>query len=178
MRKILLFVLCTLLALSLCACTDDSGQGTSSGAEVSSSAAEPSSAAPDGAYGKGDTAETGGAQITFLDVSENEGSDFFKPADGKVYLLCEFEIVNTSDEELVISSMMCFDCYVDDVQTTISLSALSSKEDKNQLDGTIASGKKMIGVLGYEVPSDWKTVEIHFAPDLLSSDKLIFTASK
>ena len=37
--------------------------------------------------------------------------------------------------------------------------ALLEKGDKNQLDGTVAPGKKMNGVIGYEVPADWKELE-------------------
>ena len=44
----------------------------------------------------------------------------------------------------------------------------------NQLDGSVAAGKKMKGVIGYELPSDWKELEIHYTSDLWSSSSIIF----
>lgn len=54
--------------------------------------------------------------------------------------------------------------------------ALLEKGDKNQLDGTVAPGKKMNGVIGYEVPADWKELEINFTPDFWSNKDISFVA--
>ena len=56
--------------------------------------------------------------------------------------------------------------------------SLLEKNDANQLDGTIAAGKKMNGVIGYEVPADWKTIEIHFKDNVWSSNKFKFEIIK
>ena len=43
-----------------------------------------------------------------------------------------------------------------------------------QLDGTVAAGKKMKGQVGYEVPKDWKELEVHVTPDYWGGDTLTF----
>ena len=126
-------------------------------------------------YGKNEVVETGKIKITLVDKFENTGTDYFKPADGKVFVHFEFTIENNDTEDFAISSLMNFSCYFDDVATTFNIGALSANEDKGQLDGSIAAGKKMNGALSYEAPSDWKKAEIQFKPDILKSDKLIFT---
>ena len=59
-----------------------------------------------------------------------------------------------------------------------SLTALMEKGNKNQLDGTVAAGKKFNGVIGYEVPADWKELEVRFTPDFWSGKEIIFVANK
>ena len=100
-----------------------------------------------------------------------------EPTSGNVFLLCEFEIENASNKEINISSMLCFDAYVDDYSTSLSLTA-EMASDKGQLDGTVAAGKKMNGVIGYEVAEDWEEIEIHFTPDFWSGKEFIFVANK
>ena len=116
--------------------------------------------------------------VSLKDVSESHGSTFNKPADGNVFVICEFEITNNSDKEINISSMLSFEAYCDDYACTFSLSALLEKQNKNQLDGTVAPRKKFNGIVGYEVPSDWKNMEIHFTPDFWSNKEFIFVAEK
>lgn len=124
----------------------------------------------------GQSAELRDVAVSLVKVSESKGSDFNKPADGNVFVLCEFEIANNSDSEIAVSSMMSFEAYCDDYACTFSLSALLEKGNKNQLDGTVASGKKFNGVIGYEVPADWKELEVHFTPDFWSGKDIVFVA--
>lgn len=42
----------------------------------------------------------------------------------------------------------------------------------------IAAGKKMTGIVGYEVPKDWKEIEIRFTPDFWSGNEITFIADK
>ena len=125
----------------------------------------------------GETAELKGVQVTFVNTVESTGSDFNQPADGNVFVLCEFEIANNSDREINISSIMSFEAYCDDYACTFSLAALMEKGSKNQLDGTVAAGKKFNGVIGYEVPADWNTLEIRFTPDFWSGKEIIFVTN-
>lgn len=67
---------------------------------------------------------------------------------------------------------------VDDYALDYSLSALIEKQDANQLDGTIAAGKKMNGVIGYEVLVDWKNLEIHFTNDVWSGNDFVFEIAR
>lgn len=123
----------------------------------------------------GDTAAMDDICVTLVEIHEYDG-EFMKPEDGNTFVAFELLIENKSDEDLAISSLMCFDAYFDDFSTDISLSA-ESESGMGTLDGTIAAGKKMIGAIAYEVPKDWKTAELHFNPDF-GSKEFVFTYSK
>lgn len=128
-------------------------------------------------FRKGEIAELNGVQVTLTDYKESTGSEYNKPTDGNVFLIVEFEISNNTEKELSVSSMMSFDAYADDYALNYSLTALLEKEG-NQLDGTIAAGKKLKGWIGWEVPADYQNVEIHFTDSLWSSNKFVFVIEK
>ena len=115
--------------------------------------------------------------VTLVNVSESKGSAYNEPNEGNVFVICEFEIANNSDKEIAVSSMMSFDAYCDDYACTFSLGAMIEKGNKNQLDGTVAAGKKFNGIVGYEVPDDWQELEIAFTPDFWSGKDIIFIAT-
>lgn len=127
-------------------------------------------------FGIGEKVELQKTITTLKSVTESEGSPFNEPAEGNVFVLCEFEIENNSSKEIAISSLLNFKGYCDDYALSFSLSALLEKGDKNQLDGTIAPGKKMNGVIGYEVSENWKEIEIIFTPNFYSSKDITFVA--
>lgn len=137
---------------------------------------EPSEAPEAKGYAVGEAASLKNVEVTLVSVTESEGSDFFEPEEGNVFVICEFDIANQSKEELSISSILSFDAYCDDYACSYSLSAQMAS-DKSQLDGAVAVGKKMNGVIGYEVPSDWKELEIHFSPNVWSGKDLMFIAT-
>lgn len=124
----------------------------------------------------GETAELNGVQVTMTAFEESEGSDYLFPDDGNVFVLAEFKIVNNTDRELGISSMLSFEAYADDYALNYSLSATTLKD--SQLDGSIAAGKKMKGWIGWEVPKDYESVEIQFKDNVWSSRKFVFVSEK
>lgn len=126
----------------------------------------------------GETAELKDVLVKLVGVTENTGSQFNTPTDGNIFVLCEFEITNNSNKEVVVSSLMSFEAYCDDYSCSLSFSALMEKGENNQLDGTVAPGKKMKGVIGYEIPADWSKLEIRFCPDFWSGKDIIFLANK
>lgn len=128
-------------------------------------------------FRKGEIAELNGVQVTLTNYKESTGSEYNKPTDGNVFLMAEFEISNNTEKELTVSSMMSFDAYADDYALNFSFSALMEKEG-NQLDGTVAAGKKLKGWIGWEVPADYQNVEIHFTDNVWSSDKFVFLIEK
>lgn len=128
-------------------------------------------------FAVGEAAQQKDVIVTLVGVTESTGSNFASPAEGNVFVLCEFNIENNSSKELSISSMLSFEAYCDDYACSFSFSALLAKEDKNQLDGTVAPGKKLNGVVGYEVPADWKELEVHFTPDVWFGKSMIFIAT-
>lgn len=176
MKKIISLVLACMLLLGLSACSSEPALvGTTPTGDNNTTAAPTTGG--DKVFKIGDVVELNDIVVSFVDLVESTGSEFNKPADGKVYVLCEFEITNNSTEELAVSSMLSFEGYCDDYACDYSLGALMEKGDKDQLDGSVAAGKKMKGVIGYEVPVDWKELEIQYTLDLLSSDKIVFVAT-
>ena len=115
-------------------------------------------------------------EVTFVSCTQSSGEGFYTPDSGNVFLFCEFAIENKSSKDISISSIMSFEAYVDDYSTNMSMTGTLAA-DKGQMDGTVAAGKKMSGVIGYEVPADWKTLEIRFTPDFWSGNDITFIAN-
>lgn len=128
-------------------------------------------------FGVGEAVSLNDVVVTLVGVTESAGANYMEAPDGKVFLICEFQIENNSDKDIAVSSMLSFEAYIDDYSTTIDLSAIVSA-DKPQLDGSIAAGKKMNGIVGYEADENWSEIEVRFTPDFWSSKEIVFTASK
>lgn len=128
----------------------------------------------------GETAEQKNVQVTLLSVTESNGSEYVKPDDGNVFLLCEFEIANNSDKDIAISSIASFEAYCDDYSLNQDLLGLQAPEaqGKSQLDGSVAAGKKMKGVIAYQVSSGYKNFEISISPDFWSGKDIKFVVTK
>ena len=127
-------------------------------------------------FGVGDQVALNDVVVTFNGVTESPGTEFNRPGDGNVFLVCEFTIENNSSQDVNVSSMLCFEAYVDDYTTSMSLSAMVLDTNKAQLDGTVAAGKKMNGIIGYEVSSEWKELEVRFTPDFWAQKDITFIA--
>lgn len=127
-------------------------------------------------YSPGEVATSNGVSIELVSVTENNGSAYNTPADGNVFLLCEFEIDNQSSKDIAISSIISFEAYCDDYSINQSIAGQLEAGNKSQLDGSVASGKKMNGVIAYEVPKDWKELELTIDPTAFSflSDEITF----
>lgn len=138
---------------------------------------EESTAPDDGTYTVGDAVSMNDIVVTLVNVSESEGTKFAKPDDGKIFILCEFTIENNSKNDIAVSSLLCFEAYVDDYTTGMNLSAIMSG-DKPQLDGSVASGKKMNGIIGYSADKGWNSIEVRFKPDFWSGNEFLFTYTK
>lgn len=138
---------------------------------------EESAPPEDGSYTVGDSVSMNDIVVTLVDVSESEGAQFATPDDGKVFVLCEFTIENNSKNDIGVSSLLSFEAYVDDYTASIDLSAITSS-GKPQLDGSIAAGKKMNGVIGYSADKGWSSIEVRFRPDFWSGSEFLFTYTK
>ena len=126
----------------------------------------------------GDRLEMDGVYVTLNGVYENNGNQFMSPSEGNVYVVCEFTIENETDSEIAISTMMSFDAYFDDYSAEFSLGAITSDNSRQQLDGSVAPGKKIKGITGFEAPADWKTIDIEYKVNPLYSDSFAFSYSK
>lgn len=128
-------------------------------------------------FGIGETAELKNVQATLIAITETPGNMVLTPADGNIFLVCEVEIVNNTKSNIAVSSLISFTLYCDDYACNLSIGAITSLEGKTQLDGEIAPGKKMRGIVGYEVPANWKELELHYSPDAFSSKAIVFVAT-
>lgn len=176
MKKIISLVTACLLLLGLCAC--ESGPSLVGTAPADNNSTDETTTGTDEKTFKlGDSVELNNIVVNFVNITESTGSDFNTPADGNVFVLCEFEITNNSEEELSVSSMLNFEAYCDDYTCNYSLGAFMEKGNKDQLDGTVAAGKKMKGVVGYEIPTDWKELEVHYILNVINDDEIVFVAT-
>lgn len=131
-------------------------------------------------FAVGDSVESKGITITLVSATESTGTDIIKPDDGKEFLILNFDIQNNSKSDINISSVTCFEAYCDDYslnQDIIGLQAPEAK-DQGQLDGSVAAGKKMNGVIVYQVPTDFKKFEIKVSPGFWSLKDIEFAINK
>lgn len=147
--------------------------------DSSSSAATSNAAASQQAattFGIGDTADFDGVQITVSSAILSRGSDFNRPDDGKLYLGVIVDINNGSSKDINISSIANFEAYCDDYSLNQSISANLAPEwdGLGQLDGSVAAGKRMNGVIAYEVPEGFSKFELSISPDFWSSKSVKF----
>jgi len=131
-------------------------------------------------FSVGEVAEYKGVQVSVLNYEESVGNDWGTPEDGKVFVFVNVEIANNTDEEISVSSMVSFDAYCDDYKLDFSSSALmaASTDSRQQLDGSIAPGKKLNGYLGLEVPVDWSTIEVNYKDNFWLSSNFKFIINK
>ena len=129
--------------------------------------------------GIGDTATYKGVKATLLGVQEAGGiAPLLSPSDGKVFIYCTFDIENESDRDIVIGSLTSFDAFCDGYAVSGSLSSIANEIARSKslqtLDGNVPKGKKIKGIISYEVPSNWQSLEIKFKPFALSRQGMTF----
>ena len=176
MKKLVCILLCLCLLCGLTACTveDKPSKETETNAE---SEATKATEKKEETFELNETAVFNNLKVTATEVKESEGTEYFKPADGNIFVGVKFTIENTSEETQNLSSLLCFTAYADDVKCDYSFSAACVFTD-GSLDGDIAAGKKMIGWYSVELPADWKNLQVDFIPDLLSNTPAQFVFAK
>lgn len=126
----------------------------------------------------GDVAEIGGVRIGLLGAQMHHGNAYTKPKDGHVFVVAEFDVQNNSGEQINISSFFGSEAYCDGYLTKQSFTAeISDPRDRDGLTGSIPDGKKLRGIIGYELPEDWEELEISIQTDWWkgsSSDAITF----
>lgn len=151
--------------------------GTDSSSSFAQSSASTPSQPEKKTFGVGEVVELNNVSATMLSVSESKGEQFFTPTEGHTFVICEFEIENNSAGDIVVSSLMSFEAYFDDYSSNLDVTAMALS-GKDQLDGTVAAGKKIKGVIGYQASEDWSNMELHFTPDVWAGKDIVFTYSK
>lgn len=132
-------------------------------------------------FGIGDTADFDGVQIKLSSAILSKGDGkFVRPDNGKYFLELIFYIDNQSSSDISVSSMVSFEAYCDDFSLNQDLIGYQAPEVDgiSQLDGSVAAGKKMNGVISYQVPQDFSTFEISFAPSFWRNNKVTYSFSR
>lgn len=102
---------------------------------------------------------------------KDEEFSAFAPADGKVFVICNFEVENNSDSDLNISSLY-FNAYEDGYSTDEYIFASGINVD--DLNGTASPGKRIKGALVYELSEDFEELELEYKPSIWDNVKTIF----
>ena len=126
----------------------------------------------------GDAVELNGVKTTLLSAEEYPGKQYMMPTDGNIFLVCQFEIENDSSAEITVSSMVSFNAYCDDYSVNLSITGEMLEDSWKTLDGTVAPGKKINGVIAYEIPQDWQKMEISYTPSFWSGHDVQFEINK
>ncbi len=127
-------------------------------------------------YAPGETAELNGYDIKLTNVFASDGNSYYSPDDGNIFIILEFDIKNKTEEDIFVSSMMCFSLSVDGVTYSIDIGALATAtlSGKTQMDLNIAPGKTVNGIVGYQIPKTWNELKITVKPEAYSGERATF----
>ena len=153
-------------------------ESTSGTSQSASQAGEAQSQPEQPVFTVGDAVELNGVKTTLLSAEEYPGKQYMMPTDGNVFLVCQFEIENDSSAEITVSSMVSFNAYCDDYSVNLSVTGEMLEDSWKTLDGTVAPGKKINGVIAYEIPQDWQKMEISYTPSYWSGHDVQFEINK
>ena len=120
-------------------------------------------------FSVGDIVETKDMRISFISAEEYvSDNQFIQPKEGNVFYRMEFEFENISSSDTTLSTLLDWECYAD------SYAVDQSWLQNDQLDGTLASGKKMKGAVYFEIPQNAQSIELNYKTDLWSGGKVTF----
>ena len=153
-------------------------ESTSGTSQSASQAGEAQSQPEQTVFTVGDAVELNGVKTTLLSAEEYPGKQYMMPTDGNIFLVCQFEIENDSSAEITVSSMVSFNAYCDDYSVNLSVTGEMLEDSWKTLDGTVAPGKKINGVIAYEIPQDWQKMEISYTPSYWSGHDVQFEINK
>lgn len=178
---VVLFVIGGFIALSAFASMLGGGSSNnrSSGRTSSPAAGQqsPNASVADRIYHTGNTVQFPNGKITMMGYETSDGGDYFQPDTGNEYLFVEFEMENNTSETQRVSSWVSFDGYADGYKVDTSLTAPSSS-GKNTLDGEIAAGMKMQGIVAFETPKNWKTFDIYYKDNVWYGERIQFEINR
>ncbi len=129
-------------------------------------------------YGLGETAKAKSFSLTANSVNVvKSDNQFVQPDEGNEYVEVEFVLENISDSDIVVSSVLNCNAYVDGFEVSEDLSA-GVAAGSDSFNGTVASGKKLKGCLFYELSNDWNELEIDISIGLSKEDEVKFVFTK
>ena len=129
---------------------------------------EGNTTATEDAFAVGDIVDIGGAKISYLSCELFESDNpYTQPAEGYCFVSLVFDIENTSDSDLYITSFS-FDCFADGA----SCSGCYIRDD--DLSATLSPGRKANGTVTFEVPVTASVIEVEYLENYWTSNRVIF----
>jgi len=177
MKRIISLALTCLLLFGLCACENNpSPVGTS---PTDDNTATENTASDNKTLKLGDSVELGDVAIQFIIFQESAHLGPYKPADGNIYAYCTFDISNNSKEALPISSLLNFNVNCDGHNCNFACEYAfgALPENTDDLDGAIVPGQHLQVIIGCEVPTDWKELEVHYTLGVFDNSEIVFVAT-
>lgn len=183
MKKILAFLMAAAIAVSAAGCTiEKSGEESKVITDIPSSSEESKEEPqeePEESKEEATAAKVGQSvegpdwkiSLTSAKTYEKITDDFVEttPDEGKIYLICFFEVENVSDKDDYFNYMN-IESYIDGYNDTISV-LLTDVDGYSTLAGDVAAGKKLKGYLAWQVDPNWKELEISYKTDFWTGDK-------
>ena len=119
----------------------------------------------------GDTVAMGDLEFTINSVRFDEGSEYFKPDEGKKWLVADCTVTNNSEESTSISSMLMLRLF-DSEYYSQEMTLLA--DTKGSLDGELGAGRTLRGEVAYEVDASETAWELIFEPNFFGFGQAIF----
>ena len=168
---IILFIVFGLLIGCVAACTKGLGDAIDDAVKETKDAYKDKNGKTE--FGLNESFENKYEKITLIDVNSNftDHSQYSKPSSGKKYVMVKFEVENTSGEkdEIYVSSLS-FNGYADGVAVNTSYVGNDKYSD---LSATVGKGKKTVGYIFYEIPTNTKEFIIEYNADFWSDGTVI-----
>jgi hypothetical protein len=124
-------------------------------------------------YQLGDVIAAGDLEITVLGWQISPGKDFWKPEEGKIYLIVEVVLENKGDQSRIISPLIQMSLKdADDRSYGINMGA-SAVAGTKPPEGEILPGERLRGEVGFEVPETAAGFVFVFDPDIFGTGKVL-----
>ena len=141
LKKLASLAIASLLALTLTACVPGVPMGSSGSEDTKTETTEK-------VLTLGSTGQTEDGVSATLVSLKKAGKKGFSTPKNEYFLIAEFELVNNSEEDVAISSALCFDL-VSEGGKTYDMDYFYEVE--SGLDGTIKPGRKLVGQVVFDV---------------------------
>ena len=106
-------------------------------------------------------------KITYVSCDDyTDYNEYFGPKDGYKFIKLTLEAENIGDSDAYISSFE-FKCYADGL-------AMDSEYESDSLSATLSAGRKAVGGVYFEVPTDAKNIEVEYETNFWTNKKAIF----
>lgn len=168
MKKIWSLLLCSFLVFSMTGCSsDDKDKDADKQTEKTDEKKDKKKEKKKDYFEIGETAEVEGVKITVNSTRIDPG-DYITPEEGKEFVVLDIKLENTTDKDVVSSSIICYtlkDGDGRDQSMTIGASLNGS------VDGTVPAGDVLSGEVAFEVDQG-NTLMLTFRPGFGDSVKI------